>query len=381
MSIADKLKTIAERMEDIYWAGVIKYAKTAIASGSNFVINDSSNERIISLKAYGRSWQEGTPTPSSPIAIEGATKVKVFGKNLFNINENDNIISANGASGVRDGNNITITSNTSYGSPYVILPQKISLKGGLPYTCSFETLYATNGRSVEFAFFRDGDYGAYLWSQSNYTPNEDIDVNIGVYLLGEGDGDIATITNIQCEQNSVATEYEPYKEQTLTLPYELRGLDEKRDAIRFNEKKYIQNVYRKRLSDFEWKQGAMNHDGNGWLFYTYEPSIFKVNRKVISTHFTPIYNVSQAWEIIKLGQIMIVDDYAIVCTTHSNVEEFNAWLNESMAIVEMQLAEPIETDLTDEQIAQYKLLYTNYPTTTIVADGEVEIEYVVRADK
>ena len=42
------------------------------------------------------------------------------------------------------------------------------------------------------------------------------------------------------------------------------------------------------------------------------------------------------------------------------------------------LAEPIITDLTDEEIAQYNALVMNYPNTTIVNDAGayMEVEYV-----
>ena len=375
MSIADKLKTIAERMEDIYWAGVIKYAKTSIASGSNFVINDSSDERIVSLKAYGRSWQNGTPTPSTPIEIESAKEVKVYGKNLFNINENDNIIPANGASGVRDGNNITITSNASYGNPYVILPQKISLKGGLTYTCSFETLYATNGRSVEFAFFRYGDYGAYLWSQWNYTPNEDIDINIGVYLHGEGDGDIATITNIQCEQNSVATEYEPYTEQTLNLPNLYDG-----DMVDYSAKKITRKAKVYKLADFEWLQASVNNNGDGMLFYTPNTIEGVLDGYSMMTHFN-LYRYNHACEVLAVGQYMFSYGGLTVCTQHTNLDDFLSWIRSENAEVLFALTESYEEELTEEQLAQFKVIHTNYPNTTIVADGEVEIGYILRPDK
>ena len=43
-----------------------------------------------------------------------------------------------------------------------------------------------------------------------------------------------------------------------------------------------------------------------------------------------------------------------------------------------QLAEPIITDLTPEEIAQYKTLYMNYPNTTIVngSGAYMEVKYV-----
>ena len=179
----------------------------------NSIKNEFESDYILS-KASGEvvTTTDSAKVKPKNIKLFGKGKQRQYeGKNSFDINANDNIISANQASGVREGNNITITTRIADSGAYCMLPQTISLKAGLPYICSFKTVNATGARTCGIAFFKDGELGAFLWGMATYTPKEDIDVNLGVYVYGEGSvGDTVIITDIQCEQNTVATEYEPY---------------------------------------------------------------------------------------------------------------------------------------------------------------------------
>lgn len=59
-------------------------------------------------------------------------------------------------------------------------------------------------------------------------------------------------------------------------------------------------------------------------------------------------------------------------------EDLIAYLNENETIVQYILALPIETALTDDEIAAYQALHTNYPSTTISnnAGAYMSIKYV-----
>jgi hypothetical protein len=66
----------------------------------------------------------------------------------------------------------------------------------------------------------------------------------------------------------------------------------------------------------------------------------------------------------------------------TSVEDFKNFLREEYnsdtpCKIVYQLAEPIETDLTDEQIYAFKRLRANNPTTTIVGQGQVDVTYIV----
>ena len=65
-------------------------------------------------------------------------------------------------------------------------------------------------------------------------------------------------------------------------------------------------------------------------------------------------------------------------TDITTVAKFEAWLPENPLTVYIALTEPIEIPLTEEQLAQYATLHTNYPNTTIFNDGGagMEVKYV-----
>lgn len=59
-------------------------------------------------------------------------------------------------------------------------------------------------------------------------------------------------------------------------------------------------------------------------------------------------------------------------------EDLKAYFAENETYIRYILATPIETPLSAEEIAAYKALHTNYPTTTVMSDSgaDMEVEYV-----
>ena len=140
MAIQDNLNAIeglAEVQEDI--ASIEEQIETGCflnkESGADVLIQDGIESNIIDFKAYGRSTQDGTPTPDEPIDIAsvgdgGVLEIKSCKKNLLKnttSNKNTNgityIINENGTV-VVDGdctdqtllmlNYFTFNANTKY---------------------------------------------------------------------------------------------------------------------------------------------------------------------------------------------------------------------------------------------------------------------------
>ena len=59
----------------------------------------------------------------------------------------------------------------------------------------------------------------------------------------------------------------------------------------------------------------------------------------------------------------------------ATVDEWKAWLQSNPMKVVYELATPQEIELTSEQIAEFKKLYTFEPVTNVLCDGEVEMIY------
>lgn len=179
-------------------------------TGNPIAVDDAFQAPLCGLTVYGRSTQDGTPTPDAPVPIvsagdSGSVAVKVTGKNLFPVITNANISTLNKPTGgVRYGHvfhvpaesRVTISGNANIGTncfvgdfdiktqTYTQKAQLISEKGGT---------YATTLQS--------GWYAVYL--ANDYLPTILIKLNDA---------------KIQIEIGTKATAYEPYREQILTLP-------------------------------------------------------------------------------------------------------------------------------------------------------------------
>lgn len=146
--------------------------------------------------------------------------VKVVGKNLFDI-EKAEASGGNLCTAKRENNIVkitaieTVTSKRAYA---IVSGGGICLKAGKTYFLNGRKV-GTSNMTPMFAFFKEKNIGELLKIGNFYTPNEDIYIDIGIYLVGNaiGTGDTLEITDIIVCEGKDAAQYQPYKEQTLTL--------------------------------------------------------------------------------------------------------------------------------------------------------------------
>ena len=160
------------------------------ANGNGYCMPDSADEPLRSLRIFGKSTQNGDPSPESPVPIvnvgdKGTILVNVAGKNLC---EEE----------IRTNNNI-------YTKP-------IALKTGTTYTLS-------SNKGNTNLYFNDSQTNknllkAYGVNSLSYTPDKDV-IAVGMTYREPKimDGEM-----LQLELGSAATGYEPYKTpQNLTV--------------------------------------------------------------------------------------------------------------------------------------------------------------------
>ena len=178
-------------------------------TGNPLSVDDAFPAPLCGLTVYGRSTQDGTPTPDAPVPIVsagdgGSVTVKVTGKNLFPVVTNANLSKLNKPDGgVRYGyvfhvpveSSVTVSGNADiYTNCYVgnfdiktqtytQKAQLISEKGGT---------YATTLQSGWYVVYIANDY-------------------LPAILIKLNDA------KVQLEIGAEATVYEPYREQLLTL--------------------------------------------------------------------------------------------------------------------------------------------------------------------
>jgi hypothetical protein len=179
-------------------------------TGNPIAVDDAFSAPLCGLTVYGRSTQDGTPTPDAPVPIVsagdgGSVAVKVTGKNLFPVITNANISTLNKPTGgVRYGyvfhvpaeSRVTVSGNADIGTNCFVGDFDIKTQ---TYTQKAQLISEKGG--IYAATLQSGWYAVYL--ANDYLPTILIKLNDA---------------KIQIEIGTKATAYEPYREQLLTLP-------------------------------------------------------------------------------------------------------------------------------------------------------------------
>ena len=179
-------------------------------------VSDSDKGLIQDLKIYGQSKQDGEPSQSNPVEIKNVVNptIKVIGKNLWKIHENGYINNTNG--------DIADSHIESYGvTDFIKIKKNIVIQSK-----SFDK--ASNSA---FAF-RLGFYDSEKkWIQNiiiQTLSNPNV-VDISSFHISKAEYIRVSAPNtifddLQIEYGTQASEYEPYKEQSIQLPITLNAI-------------------------------------------------------------------------------------------------------------------------------------------------------------
>lgn len=180
-------------------------------SGNPLILeNCIGGKALKALHVYGRSTQDGTPTPDAPVPIVsagdgGSVAAKVTGKNLLYIPD-----------GVRTARGVTITSKngrisisgTATENGYVYLSVKqISIHG--------LALLSSNVSDPVAKLVSESWEVLFVQGKANVTQGV---ITRVCFIVKEGTNYDSDGINVQLELGTTATAYSPYREQLLTLP-------------------------------------------------------------------------------------------------------------------------------------------------------------------
>lgn len=209
---------------------------------------------------------------------------------------------------------------------------------------------------------------------------------------------VSDTKDVQLEIGTVATSYEPYKEQTVTLPYTLNAIPVDSDGnytapdgqqwicdeIDFERGVYIQRVTKKIIDS---KAIIRTTNSKSWLFFIDTKDSINTNidgwiKMVQSNYFT---KTLKAWNTETIGILGNGTD-VILSMPGYTVETLKEWLAAKEAEgkpleVYYLLSDPIETPLTEDQIASYKALHTYNGTTIIESEADLSLSYVANPKK
>lgn len=216
-SVEDASKQIEQNKKDVDSLKEdisTKITKFYASSQGETHITDSDNGKIQDMMIYGKSSQDGTPTPENLVEIKNVVNptVKVCGKNLWNPILGGYINGTNESIKEASKTQVAVTDfiKTS-GKDITVIARNFSsaIEIGYAYRIGF---YNAEKKWIKNINLSNGN--KYSINTFNVTGTEYIRVSApsGIY------------DTIQIEYGSEATPYEPYTEQSVQLPYTLNAI-------------------------------------------------------------------------------------------------------------------------------------------------------------
>lgn len=342
-------------------------------SGNPLILeNCIGGKALKALHVYGKSTQDGTPTPDAPLPIVsagdgGSVTVKVTGANMLEGTKPGVKSTVYGVTFTFGENGVLITGASTSTSALTLHKDTISrLPRGIYYL-------TTKGlsASVTLNVFYIGKFTSDLQNQKLFLTK---DVEYSLILQVQKGETLNTIVQISLTRDET-TAYSPYREQLLTLPTsngllgipvtsggnytDPTGQQYVCDEVDLERGVMVQRVYKVDVDGenvkFEQAGGYAN------LMPRRLPIALRTTGQKILAIST-FTSLSWFFNVIN-GQFL----YLIAADI---ADQLNESCKKQLGKIYYVLATPIETPLTPAEIAAYKSLTTYAPTTVLQAtDG------------
>ena len=400
------LADLIAKVQAIYGNGPLAPAVVRAAEGEQISLTDASNQVLQGLRIFGKSIQEGTPTRDNPVEIvnvgtAGEVRVSVAGQNLLDASA-ITAPSQNTAVQITESGNIIklyATGEThTYARAEVAMEHLVGRKFYVGY--DKKTNYGTDVDGyLQIRYNLAGtlkyiENGAMLAGMSEI-PAEAHDVVLAIYFRNAA-VTIASGAYVQYEGLRITLvngdAWEPYQEiqqLSISTPDGLAGIPV---ASGGNNRQWIcdevdlgRGVYVQRIGirvfdgvNYPFKATAVAHVYSACYVDTSEYFASYECNNALSTMYTfAVIDISSGAltkdktfmlyrhieSSVTMTGIMIYD------TAFADVEEVNAFFAEHPLQVMYALRTPIETRLTEEEIAAFAALHTYKPNTTIYNDA------------
>jgi hypothetical protein len=214
-----------------------------------------------------------------------------------------------------------------------------------------------------------------------------------ILRFGKGDAVVGEIYETTVMVNyGEPMNYESYTEQPFTAltPNGLKGIDDVGDYIDYTVGKTIQRIQKiacdenSNISDVSlYSSNKVNS------LYRIKTDNSKQRGKIMCTHMpcnASVWGDNFGCYIVEENGIDFAIPYDVLgitkdATGDEKVSALKTWISQNGALeFYVELAEPIITDLTDEEMAEYSALIMNYPNTTIVNDAGAYMEVTYLQD-
>ena len=376
-------------------------------------VTDSDDGYMRNGVLSGKSLQDAEPTPDAPQEIKSVENVgvKVTGAQLFNMHDD---IAANGTASCEvNGDIVTVLATKTDANPvysWVRWDYDISHFAGISnLTVSVRKMTAIGG-TIPSIFVRTLDSnGANLGQAQIGASGESKTVSLEgvkivrviVYATGgtaitKGEG--ATYEGIMLNAGTEPLPWQPYTEQSITVPHVLCGLPVSEggnytnkdgqqwicDEVDFERGVLVQRVATEVFdgsSDEKWIRDATKTEGMyRWGTYAVDSKILPVpdantQGALLSSHYLAktagnTFALTQGVGITSNGKLYIYDDEFV----SSELANWQAHLEENPLTLQYALLTPVEIPLSAEEIEAYKALLTHYGGTNIFFESANGVE-------
>jgi hypothetical protein len=388
-------------------------------AGSVIAVNDASSNPMQGIRIFGRSTQDGTPTPEAPVEIKSVENpvVTVAGKNLLNTAALTSKTEYHGVKAEYQGDGIfriygTVTSTqttahltTEFGIP--IHPDKNYtfcaevVEGGITGITRIHPylgIGAAPGKNMNWLATKidsSTPVGAIVSNTAKpMTTNAEAKfiTRFWIYFAQPTVGDVVDMRiRLWLTQSDAPEAYEPYVGQTVTTDRSLHGIpvtsggnytDSDGQQWICDEVDLERGVYVQRVgvytNDGTTNWGINQKDDTKIIFMTQTPCrpVGAVKQYFNIQDFNWTISLSSRYNSGAVGATGIL--YCI-CDINDfpDTNAFVAHLNTTALNCAYVMATPIETALSETEIAAYRAMHTNHPNTTVLnsAGAHMVVKY------
>jgi hypothetical protein len=373
--------------------------------GSAVAVNDASDNYLQSLRIFGQSTQNGTPTPEAPVEIESIDNpvVRVCGKNILPYPYDETSASQNGMTLIpqEDGGIAVSGTPTGYVDLYLYDGLPLAKSGNVTISIHgvFENVTASLG-------FHDAT-GATIGSVNAIPEGRNyITVNLDDYptvtrwvvLIKRVNNNqpVSGVVYPQIELGEIATEYKPYTGNTIETAHPLRGIsvtsggnytDSNGQQWICDEVNLERGVLVKRVNEFvidgtftgNISRETEKEKTQVFLVVLPKPHPEKYRRDFFSNRFVSYVATDDAEKMVpNLNSVYVALNKERL--TELSVAGFRAWVTDNPITMYYAQETPEEIPLSETEIAAYRAMHTNYPNTTVLNDSGAHMVVKYAAD-
>lgn len=377
------------------------------AMGQTITVSDAASRPLQGLTLYGKTVQNGTPTPENPVPLVsvgagGVINTTVAGKNLLPNNANTATISGITFTVNADGSVTVNGTNNGSGSAILTLCE-FAFEKGKQYVLSGLTDSTAQKMHIWTQSANAFPIGSRLQCyDGEVTRTAQADETCVIRIQVEPGATINNVTIFPMLRFATVTDgtYEPYKGQTLTTstPNGLPGIpvsgggnytDESGqawicDEIDFARGVYVQRVYNEAFSNLTWSAAwdpSFHVDGTFIVNATIK-NVVAFTANAATTHFVAGHGILTTSKTMYSfagggGKVFAI---RMPTSVASSLAQWNTWCSTSNAHIIYELETPIETALSEQALAQFAALRSYKPNTTVFNDSGAGMKLAYTAD-